>query len=488
MSTHIDRFDVNDQLFLAVWPDGLIEVQGGQIVRLNSQVAYYLGWSAQDLSGRSVHQVLCKHSTYCDHHEDNCPFTSLAASGLRASEIYWVHKNQQNIAINYRVLPTTRDSLLIIFQTSDALGYQVSELRKLSSFTEINPAPLLEVDAQGLILFSNPAMTELMLSFGFNDNGQARVLPADLSLCVNQCLEKDHILLNIESEVTEEDDSDVRRYFLWRFHPIKELHKETVLICGVDISSKKEMEQQEARFQQIIEQEKAKARKEYLAKMVHELRSPLNMVVGFASVLKHKLASKINENEIVMLEQIIEGGNQLAEQISMTLQSSRVELGKLSADIAEFELNQVLFELADKLKVMADEKKLEMSAEIPDKPLRVRADILHLRQTVINLLSNAIKYTPSGYVKLIVDEIEDEKIGSGVAISVQDTGSGIPAHEQDRIFELFKRKQEDEQSDIVGDGVGLALCVEMMALNNGRIWLDSEPGVGSIFTVIFPRA
>jgi signal transduction histidine kinase len=484
----VDCYDVSDVLFSQAWPDGLIEVRDGKVHQLNSQVTYYLGWSCSDLSGRHVHQVLCRHSTYCDHHENDCPFASSDDACLQAREAYWVHKDQHNIAINYRVVPTTRGSLLIIFQSCDILGYQVNELRKLSTFTEINPAPLLEVDAQGLILFSNPAMTDLMLSFGFNESGQARVLPSDLSTSVRLCLTQGQALLNIESEVSDEDNPGIQRYFLWRFHPLKYATRESVLICGVDISSKKEMEQQEARFQQIIEQEKTKARKEYMAKMVHELRSPLNMVVGFASVLKHKLGTKISQNELAMIDQIIEGGNQLAEQISITLQSSRVELGKLHAEIAEFELNQILFDLADKLKVMADEKKLQMSAEIPEKPLRVRADILHLRQTVINLISNAIKYTPSGFVKLMVHEVEDQEIGLGVAISVQDSGSGIPEHEKDHIFELFKRKQEDENSGIEGDGVGLALCVEMMALNHGRILLESEPGVGSIFTVVFPRA
>lgn len=484
----VDCYDVSDMLFSQAWPDGLIEVREGKVHQLNSQVTYYLGWSCADLSGRGVHQALCQQSTYCDHHEEDCPFISAPGSCLHAREAYWIHKDQQNIAINYRVVPSCRDSLLIIFQTCEALGYQVDELRKLSTFTEINPAPLLEVDAQGLILFSNPAMTDLMLSFGFDDYGQPRVLPKDLNSRVRLSLEQDQVLLNSESDVTDEDDPSIRRYFLWRFHPIKDSLKKTVLICGVDISAKKEMQQQEARFQQIIEQEKAKARQEYLAKMVHELRSPLNMVVGFASVLKHKLGSRAAANEVTILNHIIEGGNQLAEQISMTLESSRVELGKLQVDIAEFELNQVLFELADKLKVMADEKHLEMSAEIPETPLRVRADILHLRQTVINLLSNAIKYTSSGYVRLVVNQIDDEQVGPGVAISVKDSGHGIPADEKEQIFELFKRKKSDEQSDIEGDGVGLALCVEMMALNKGRISLESEPGVGSTFTVIFPRA
>lgn len=481
-------YDISDALFTGDWPDGLIEVKDGLICQLNAQVTYYSGWSAADLSGRSVHQVLCKHSAYCDHTEDLCPLASAGEAGLHAKEVYWVHKNQGNIAINYRVVPTIRDTSLIIFQSCESLGYQVDELRKLATFTDINPAPLLEVDAQGLILFSNPAMTELMLAFGFNDEGLPQVLPVDLNAHIRDCLTTGCELINIESEALAEDNPPDQRYFLWRFHPIKDTHKDTVLLCGVDISPKKHMEQQQARFQQIIEQEKTKARQEYLAKMVHELRTPLNSVVGFAYVLKHKLASKINANDQLILDRIIDGGNQLAEQISLTLESSRVELGKLQADIADFEINPVLHELADKLKVMADKKNLAMFAEIQDAPIRVRADIQHVRQTVINLLSNAIKYTPSGQVKLIVTEVEDEQIGSGVAISVHDTGSGIAADEKEHIFELFKRQKDHSQSTIEGDGVGLALCVEMLTLNKGRILVDSEPGSGSVFTVIFPRA
>ena len=488
MSLNSVRFDVSDTLFMSAWPDGLIEIRDGMMVQLNAQVAYYLGWSAADLNGRSVHHALCKHSAYCDHAEETCPFTVLSEEPLHAREAYWVHKDQQNIAINYRLVPTSRDSLLIIFQSCASLGYQLEELRILSTFTDINPAPLLEVDAQGLILFSNPAMTELMLTFGFNDEGLPQVLPANLSACVTQCLSSDQALLNVESAAQDEADPQLEHYFLWRFHPLKEAHKESVLVCGVDISPKKQMEQQQARFQQVLEQEKAQARREYLAKMVHELRTPLNAVVGFASLLKHKLATKIEANDLLIFDHIIDGGSQLAEQISLTLESSRVELGKLQADIADFEINSVLHELADTLKVMADEKQLAMLADIPDTPIRVRADIQHLRQTVINLLSNAIKYTPMGQVKLIVSEVHDELVGAGVAISVHDTGSGISEDEKEQIFELFKRQKDHSQSNIEGDGVGLALCVEMMSLNCGRILLESEPGRGSVFTVIFPRA
>lgn len=480
--------DLNDIHFSAAWPDGLIEIDSNNlIVNANAQASVFLGWEQQELLGRTAFHSMCQNTAYCD---DNsvCPVVVFNAESFQVQECYWVHKNQQNIAVSYRVIHTTRNTKLLIFQTCESLGYQVEELRKLSTFTEINPAPLLEVDSQGLILFSNPAMTELMLTFGFNDEGTANILPENLSELVSQCITTHSELEGVESDAIDEDDPDNHRFFLWRFHSLHDAQKESVLLCGVDISYKKQMEQQQAKFQQTIELEKIKARKEYLAKMVHELRSPLNAVVGYATLLKKKLASVADEKYLPLFDRIIEGGNQLAEQISMTLESSRVESGRIQADIAEFEVNGIAHELADKLSIMAVKKNLKISSDIPSKSLRIKADIQHVRQVVINLLSNAIKYTPEGEVKLIVSELDDKQIGPAISITIQDTGSGISEEDKETVFELFKRQESHTKSDIEGDGFGLAICVEMMKLNHGRISLESELGVGSRFSAIFPSA
>lgn len=479
--------EIDSTIFKRPWPDGLIEIdQDNEIINLNPQTSYFLGWEVQELIGRQA--IAINDQLAPSNKNKETPIIIFNDQDYITQEIEWLHKEQFKITVSYRVIPTNQGTKLLIFQTCDVLGYQVEELKKLSTFTEINPAPLLEVDSQGLILFSNPAMTDLMLTFGFNDEGVAKVLPENLADLVSECLTTQSEIDGVESNAFDEDDPQDHRYFLWHFHYLKDAQKEAVLLCGIDISYKKQMEQQQAIFQQTLEQEKAKARKEYLAKMVHELRSPLNAVVGYATLLKQKLSKVTEEKYISLFDRIIEGGNQLAEQISVTLESSRVESGKLQASIAEFEVNGVAHELADKLSIMAAKKNLSMSANIPQEQIRIKADIQHVRQVVINLLSNAIKYTPTGSVKLHVYELDDAEIGSSVGIAVEDTGSGISDDEKENVFELFRRQASHSSSDIEGDGLGLAICVEMMNLNNGRITLESEVGKGSIFTAIFPRA
>ena len=488
MGNDVPVCELSDAHFSSEWPDGLIEVdKNHKIVRINHQASVYFGWRFDELIGQSVHQSLCRHTVYCDHHELACPFISIDSSSLSLKECYWVHKDQQSLAISYRIVPTTTKTLLIIFQTCDAIGFQAEELKKLSVFTEINPAPLLEVDDQGLILFSNPAMTDLMLNFGFDDEGVARVLPDGLPILIKQCLACEDEVEAVESDAFDEDEPNDHRYFLWRFHAIQNAQKRSVLLCGIDISHKKQAELQQKVFEQTIEQEKAKARKEYLAKMVHELRSPLNAVVGYATLLKQKLKSVADEKYLPLFDRIIEGGNQLAEQISLTLESSRVESGRMQADITEFEVNSLMYSLSERFEVMVQTKGLSMTTSIPDDALRIRADMNHLKQVVINLLSNAIKYTPEGQVELIVKAVDDEHIGPAIAIHVKDTGSGISEAEKEHVFGLFKRQEAHDGSDIEGDGLGLAICVEMMKLNCGRITLESELDMGSTFTAIFPR-
>lgn len=489
MDFNVPVCELSDAHFSVTWPDGLIEIdKEHKILRVNAQASEYLGWSAQEFIGETVHKLLCCDSSYCDHHEMACPFISVDACSLSAKERYWVHKEQHSVAVNYRLVPTTKKTLLVIFQCCDVLGYQVDELRKLSAFTEINPAPLLEVDEQGLILFSNPAMTNLMLIFGFDDNGVSNVLPEHLPDIVRRCLASESEVEGIESDAIDEDDPDDHRYFLWQLNPIRSLQSRSVLLCGVDITHKKQAERQQTLFIETLEQEKAKARKEYLAKMVHELRSPLNAVVGYASLLKQKLEKVVDDKYISLFDRIIEGGNHLAEQISMTLESSRVESGTLHADISEFKVNSIVHTLVSRFVIMGEKKGLTVSTQIPENLLSVKADMSHFEQVIINLLSNAIKYTPEGSIEIILSEVDDVSVGQAVSVAVKDTGSGISDSEKEGVFELFKRQTSHENTSIQGDGLGLAICVEMMNLNNGRIALESTLNVGSTFSAIFPKA
>jgi len=474
------------------WPEGIIEFDDqGFITHVNNRTIQLLGWSESELLGLSIHKALCSLSIYTEHDENTCPLKQFEHAISPASEVHWVHKNQSNIAIRYhqQLFQPEASKLggFIMFQTCENLGFNLGELQKLAKFTDINPAPLLEVDSQGLILFSNPAMTDLMLDFGFDDNGSPCVLPDNLSDLIESCLDINSVLNNIETITKKpEDNEHPKKYFLWSCHPVKNTSGASVLLCGIDISNKKELEIQQDVFKQELELEKLKTRKEYLAKMVHELRSPLNLVVGYANILKRKLRDHCSEMQLSLFDQIINGGMQLAEQISTTLEVNRVESGLINAEFTEYQLNDDMIQVAASMETVASEKGLTLVVDIQHTPLMMCADKQQIKQIAINLLSNAMKYTDSGSVTLSAQQIDDPQLGKAVALSVKDSGCGIPESEQESIFQLYQRQKTHEQGSVEGDGYGLAICVEMAALHRGRITLESELDVGSTFTVVLP--
>ncbi len=469
------------------WPDGLLVVDSkGILIAVNKLAQDLLGWSESDALGRPVHGLLCQNSIYSNHDSEDCPLCIMDNPQSAPQECYWTHKNDENIAVAFRRAYTESGHTLIIFTTCERQGYQLEELKKLSLFTEINPAPLLELDEQGLILFSNPVMTDLMLEFGFNDEGSPAILPDDLSDLVSESIEKGG-LDNIESSAHAEEDHGKMAHYLWSFHICEIGQGKVVLLSGLDVTSKKQVELQRREYERTLELEKERTRKEYLAMMVHELRSPLNAVVGYAGLLKKKLASHCSDTQISLFDRIIDGGQQLAEQISKTLDSTRVEAGKLSADISRFDAVPLLRDAFAQGETLAKKKGLGLYIQIDGSEAFALADQQHFKQVAINLISNAIKYTETGSIEVSLRPSFDEQVGRCLSLGVKDTGCGVPEAQRESIFQLYQRQDSHESSDIEGDGYGLAICREMLELSHGRIILDSEMGRGSTFTAVFPR-
>lgn len=470
------------------WHDGLISVsEEGLFLALNRSATELLGWTKAQVEGRHVHDVLCKHSIYTEHDQEDCPLVQGGDGDAQTqpTEAYWVHQNSQNIPVSFRRVYDHSENALIIFDSCDRQGFQIDELRKLAAFTDINPAPLLELDSQGLILFSNPAMTDLMLEFGFDDEGAPAILPSDLPSLVIDALSKDG-LGNVESSAASEDDEEDIRYFTWQFHIVDSSQGRTILLSGLDTTSQKLLERQRQEYEQELEKEKERTRKEYLAMMVHELRSPLNAVVGYANVLKLKLKGSIAESHWALFDKIIDGGNALAAQISDTLDSTKVEAGQLVAEINDFDAVPVINKVCTDLSSTAEAKSLALVIDVADELLNIKADAQHFRQIAINLISNAIKYTARGRVTVKLRSTVDEEIGECISLAVKDTGCGIPDSQKESIFKLYQRQEGHVNSDIEGDGYGLAIVVEMVELNKGKILLDTRVGLGSTFTVLFP--
>jgi signal transduction histidine kinase len=220
---------------------------------------------------------------------------------------------------------------------------------------------------------------------------------------------------------------------------------------------------------------------EFLANMSHELRTPLNAILGFSQVLEQKLFGELNPKQEEYVGDILSSGNHLLSLINDVLDLSKVEAGQIELEVAPFSLREAVERGVAMVRERASKDGVAVVAEIRPEVQIVEADERRIRQVLFNLLSNAVKFTPSGGRV----EVTAERAGEEVEVAVSDTGPGIAAADQDRIFEEFQQTEVGAQQR-EGTGLGLALSKRLVELHGGRIWVESELGSGSRFVFTLP--
>lgn len=221
-----------------------------------------------------------------------------------------------------------------------------------------------------------------------------------------------------------------------------------------------------------------RAKQNFLASMSHEIRNPLNGIVGIAQLLYSKEKKQGQQSE--QITHLNTCSKHLHQLISQTLDYSSLEAGKIRARTESFDPSALLNEVIQIQAEMAQAKGIELSLEQPAIKYQWEGDPVFLRQILINLISNGIKYTPTGSVKLsLTYQMNEDSIDS--CFEVIDTGPGIPKDKQTLIFEQFTRLPESEQSQIPGTGLGLAISSEMAQLMGGKLELDGDYQGGSRF-------
>jgi len=225
---------------------------------------------------------------------------------------------------------------------------------------------------------------------------------------------------------------------------------------------------------------------EFLANVSHELRTPLNSIIGFAELL----ADTDDERRRRHATHILTSARMLLGIINDLLDLARIEAGKMELHADKVAITDLCETLAQLVRPLADKNDLELRVEIAGDIPVVVTDGGKVRQVLYNLLSNAIKFTPpGGRVTLSAHRLSAAQSplhADSVAVAVADTGPGIPAAEQEQIFEKFHRLDGRLTREHGGAGLGLAISRELSALLGGRLTLNSEPGHGATFTLILP--
>ncbi len=452
------------------WPDGLIGLNvHNRIVEVSPMAQSILGYSRQELYGKDPHSTLCA-STRTDYHDGKQCLLCSREPTLETTSSLWLHKNGHYISIDFRVIPVGfgEASRVVSFVDNSTRLHSQAELKKFSEYVENSPAPLGEFVTDGQLLFGNAALQELILEHGFDEFGAAHAIPKNISEIQKNL---------VDGEATTEMTLG-NHVFVWHFHILENDTEPTIVGYAFDITAQKEAEK-------IAHEQSSQARKEFYAKMVHELRAPLNAIVGFSDLLIDDLQSKISDLSLQQLTLVKEAGIQLNEQVTATLDITKIESGKMSLDISDFAVNELCQEVFDHMQALAKEKTLRFEYS-PLTQQRIFSDRTKVRQIIVNLISNAIKYTKEGEIHLVAAEREDSELGEAISIIVSDTGIGIKQEDIPRLFVSFEQVNDAQTRKIEGTGLGLALVTNLVKLLGGRISVESTYGSGSTFEVLLP--
>jgi PAS domain S-box-containing protein len=361
----------------------------------------------------------------------------------------------------------SRGAITLVNQAAERIfGYSRAELLSMN-VDALVPEAVRHQHAQHRHSYGQEPRVRPM-GLGLELNGQRKdgtLFSAEISLSPNRVHSELHVIALVR-------DISERKHTEDRLRAIRE-----------EYTAQLAQKNQELELRNLEVEKANRLKSEFMASMSHELRTPLHTIIGFSELLAEQIQGPLNDKQQRFLGHILHDSRHLLELINDVLDLSKIEAEKLALQVTSFHLAGCIDEVLDGIEQQAAARHIQVERR-GIYTGTINADRLRLKEILYNLLSNAIKFTPEGGKVWA----ETERRGGELAITVGDTGIGIPAEEHANIFEKFYQVGNTTRGVREGTGLGLPITKRLIEMHGGRISVKSTPQVGSEFTLTLPIA
>jgi len=488
-------------------PDAMVIVdERGEITLVNSQTERLFGYDRQELLGKKV-EILVPEDKRAAHPANRKRYMETPSVraiggdlGLEAQA-----KDGSRIPVDISLSPIkTADGMLVVASIRDVTERKKAEdaiknsEQRLAQIIDFLPDPTWVINNEGKVVTWNRALEKLLAikaedmvgkgnyEYALPFYGERRPVLIDLVKDWDADFEEKYISVKkVGSNLISES-----------FHPA--LGKGGMFLQGTagllynsegnvtgaieslrDITDPKRMEAELIQAKQAAD-EANKAKGDFLANMSHEIRTPMNAVIGMTHLA---LKTDLTQKQRDYLTKIQSSANSLLGIINDILDFSKIEAGKLDIEAVDFNLDDVLDNLANLVTVKAQEKEnLEVLFDAaPDVPRNLIGDPLRLGQVLLNLANNAVKFTETGEIVVSIEMASLQSDQVTLKFAVSDTGIGLTKEQAGRLFQSFTQADTSTTRKYGGTGLGLAISKKLVGMMGGEIWVESEYGRGTTF-------
>lgn len=460
----------------------------GNIEYVNSKFSEISGYTFEDVKGKRPNILQSGHTSNKEYKRlwetitSGNEYHTELQNKKRNGELYWESilispiRDEDGTIVNYMAIKEDITSR----KKTDL------EIHKLSVAIEQNPASVIITDTRGNIEYVNKKFVAVS---GYSKQ--------DLIGKVLRILKPGHttdeVYIDIWNKLFagkpwkgEHQNRTKNKEIYWesvQISPIRDQEGKVTnfVVLSENISERKQMEKDLiAAKEKAVESDRLKSA--FLANMSHEIRTPLNSILGFSDLLTAPDLDANSRQEFASL--ISSSGNNLLSIINDILDISKIEAGQITLIKSEFSAHGLISKIQREYLLRANSKGIQLilKPQTDNQELIIMSDESRIKQVLVNFVGNALKFTDSGLIEIGINHTQNE-----ILFYVNDTGIGIPKEYHDKIFDRFRQVEAAQTRKYGGNGLGLAITKNLAELLGGRIWLESEPNVGSTFYFALPN-